>query len=130
MIAIELNQVEIDNCFDCGGIWLDAGELEILLGKNDAVDSFLKSFSTVDKSTEKPRRCPICLKKMKKIYVSSENDLIIDECFLNHGIWFDKGELSQVISRCSDEYSQVAALLKDIFQNEHEIHNSPSENSK
>jgi len=32
MITLELDQVEIDHCTECGGIWLDAGELETLLG--------------------------------------------------------------------------------------------------
>ena len=31
MITLELEDVEIDHCLDCGGIWLDAGELELLL---------------------------------------------------------------------------------------------------
>ena len=33
MITLELADVEIDYCTDCGGIWLDAGELEMLLGE-------------------------------------------------------------------------------------------------
>lgn len=31
MITLELAEVEIDHCVNCGGIWLDAGELEILM---------------------------------------------------------------------------------------------------
>ena len=31
MIVMELNEVEIDHCLSCSGIWLDAGELELLL---------------------------------------------------------------------------------------------------
>ena len=30
LIVLELNEVEIDNCVSCGGIWLDKGELERL----------------------------------------------------------------------------------------------------
>ena len=30
MITLELEEVEIDYCPDCGGIWLDAGELGVL----------------------------------------------------------------------------------------------------
>ncbi len=33
MIVLELDEVEIDHCISCGGIWLDAGELELLIGK-------------------------------------------------------------------------------------------------
>ena len=32
MITLELDEVEIDHCLDCGGIWLDSGELEQLIG--------------------------------------------------------------------------------------------------
>ena len=32
MITLELEQVEVDHCLECRGIWLDAGELELLLG--------------------------------------------------------------------------------------------------
>ncbi len=28
---LELDQIEIDHCLSCGGIWLDAGEIELLL---------------------------------------------------------------------------------------------------
>ena len=31
MIVLEIEEVEIDYCTDCAGIWLDAGELEVLL---------------------------------------------------------------------------------------------------
>ena len=31
MITLELADVEIDHCVGCGGIWLDAGELELLM---------------------------------------------------------------------------------------------------
>ena len=31
MITLELGEVEIDHCTDCGGIWLDSGELDALL---------------------------------------------------------------------------------------------------
>ncbi len=37
MITLELQEVEIDYCIDCGGIWLDAGELELLLGEPHVV---------------------------------------------------------------------------------------------
>jgi len=38
--------VEIDKCLDCGGIYLDAGELEAILGKEDAsvMKRLLKAF--------------------------------------------------------------------------------------
>lgn len=37
MITLELAQVEIDHCVECGGIWLDGGELEALIGDKEEV---------------------------------------------------------------------------------------------
>ena len=80
MITLELQEVEIDHCTDCGGIWLDAGELEMLLGEPEKAKQLLNSFKTDHTSTEKPRKCPICLKKMRKIIVgSSKPVLLIDK---------------------------------------------------
>jgi Zn-finger nucleic acid-binding protein len=31
MITLELAEVEVDHCVHCGGIWLDTGELEVLM---------------------------------------------------------------------------------------------------
>ena len=52
MITLELEDVEIDHCLDCGGIWLDAGELELLLDEPEKARSLLESFSVDSKSAE------------------------------------------------------------------------------
>jgi Zn-finger nucleic acid-binding protein len=88
MITLELENVEIDYCTDCGGIWLDAGELELLLDEPDKAKSLLDSFRIDPASTERIRKCPICYKKMQKIIV-------------------DRAEL--------DEDNKIQKLLNDIF---------------
>ncbi|MHC4346893.1 MAG: TFIIB-type zinc ribbon-containing protein, partial [Planctomycetota bacterium] len=65
MITLELADVEIDYCTDCGGIWLDAGELEMLLDNPQQAKQLLDSFKVDAKCPEKPRKCPICRKKMQ-----------------------------------------------------------------
>ncbi len=62
MITCQLEEVEIDYCLDCAGIWLDAGELEALLDDTSRAKDLLASFKPAKKCTEKPRKCPICLK--------------------------------------------------------------------
>ena len=44
MIALELAEVEVDYCTACGGIWLDAGELELLLGNAQNAEQLIDSF--------------------------------------------------------------------------------------
>ena len=117
MITLELEEVEIDYCTDCGGIWLDAGELEELLGQADKATQLLASFKADPKCAEKPRKCPICDKKMQKIVVGqSQPTLLIDKCAKGDGLWFDNGELHDIFDRAQlDENNQIQDLLADMF---------------
>ncbi len=117
MITLELQDVEIDYCTDCGGIWLDAGELELLLGEQEKAKRLLDSFKIDSKSAEKIRKCPICDKKMKKVIVgSSKPNLLIDKCRKGDGLWFDKGELDDIFDRAElDEDNRIQKLLTEIF---------------
>jgi Zn-finger nucleic acid-binding protein len=117
MITLELEDVEIDHCIGCGGIWLDAGELELLLGEPDKAKSLLDSFSVDSRSAEAVRKCPICDKKMQKVVVGdSKRALLIDKCRRGDGLWFDKGELHEIFDRAQlDPDNRIQKLLSDMF---------------
>jgi len=117
MITLELADVEIDHCNNCGGIWLDRGELEILLGHSEKAAQLLRSFRIDHKCAEKKRKCPICLKKMQKVIVGSvDHKLLIDKCTKGDGLWFDRGELQNILKVGSfDKENKVAELLADMF---------------
>ena len=116
LIVLELSEVEIDNCVSCGGIWLDHGELELLLEDSSQKDRFMSSFQLDRQSKEKARKCPICSKKMDKVLCGPDKDIGIDRCRNNDGIWVDRGELQQIIQISSpDEQNEVLDLLKDMF---------------
>ena len=117
MITLELAEVEIDYCTDCGGIWLDAGELEILLGNSGQAKVLLNSFKIDAHCRETRRKCPICMKKMQKIIVgTSKPFLTLDKCPKAEGLWFDKGELKDILNRAKlDKDSKIQKLLSDIF---------------
>jgi len=117
MITLELADIEIDHCVHCGGIWLDTGELELLLDDPQKAKHLLDSFREAPAAPEPPRRCPICEKKMTKITVgSSKPPLFIDRCRRRDGIWLDKSELHAVLSRGElDQDSRIWSLLADMF---------------
>ena len=117
MITLELADVEIDHCFHCGGIWLDGGELELLMDAPEKARQLLGSFREAPATDEQPRRCPICDKKMAKVIVgSAEPPLRIDQCRRDHGLWFDRGELKEVLIRGRlDQDSPIQRLLADMF---------------
>ena len=117
MVVLELDQIEIDFCPCCEGIWLDAGELELLL-ESEEDRTRLSSMLIEDNSVkEKSYGCPICNKKMNKVFVGEERKIQIDKCKKNHGLWLDKGELKSVIELSSENKdSKVINLLKQMFQ--------------
>ncbi len=119
MVVLELERIEIDHCLNCGGIWLDQGELELILEDALAKDELLDYFQPNNKSKEKKRRCPICLKKMQKISCGIDKKDLIDKCANNHGLWFDKGELAQIIRMGKlDKDDKIISMLKDMFKEE------------
>jgi Zn-finger nucleic acid-binding protein len=117
MITLELDEIEIDYCTDCNGIWLDAGELELLLGEPEKTRQLLDSFKIDFNCTEAPRKCPICDKKMQKTIVgTSKPTLLIDKCSRGDGLWFDRGELQDIINRADlDKDNKIQKLLNDMF---------------
>ena len=117
MITLELDEVEVDYCLNCTGIWLDAGELEMLLGDSQQARTVLQSFKLAAHCREKPRKCPICLKKMEKILVGpQQSSRLLDKCRRGDGLWFDGGELQDVLAMGSfDKEGKVQKLLADIF---------------
>jgi len=113
MVILELNKVEIDYCTNCKGIWLDAGELELLYHSSTStvID---KLFKKSENNSELKIRCPICRKKMEKVELK-QTGIILDKCKNNHGYWFDKDELRSILESEVDSNSEIIELLKNIF---------------
>ena len=116
MLVLELNNVEIDFCEKCRGIWLDSGELELLLESAEEKDAVLNSFQISKSCPEAPRKCPICFVKMQKVICGKEKEVLIDKCPKGHGLWFDRNELEQIIEDAVlDQGSKTLSLLRDMF---------------
>lgn len=113
MVILELNQVEIDYCSACKGIWLDNGELELIFS-NSGNKALADSFSIKKDFNETKRRCPICKKKMDKVEFENTG-IILDSCSNHHGLWFDNGELKELLKSAEDNNNKMIDLLRDMF---------------
>ncbi len=113
MVILELNQVEIDYCSVCKGIWLDNGELELIFS-NSENKTVSESFSTKNDFDEVKRRCPICKKKMDKVEFEN-TEIVLDSCTNNHGFWFDSGELKALLKSAEEKNNKMIDLLKEMF---------------
>lgn len=114
MVIVECQAVEIDHCLACRGIWLDSGELELLLGRGEK-DHCLKSFHPAEETNHPRRKCPICFKQMQMV-TADHGAVIVDKCVKAHGLWFDANELEKVLSLKEFKASEkVKEFLKTTF---------------
>lgn len=117
LIILELEQIEVDYCTSCDGIWLDAGELELLLETNEERNRLINLFKQAESHKEKSYDCPICRKQMKKFEIGEKGKVIVDKCKKNHGIWFDKGELRKVVEYgAENKQNKIINLLTEMFE--------------
>jgi Zn-finger nucleic acid-binding protein len=126
MIVVEYHNIELDYCNNCKGVWFDSGELELLLksyGLEEPKTFFNGIFNSQESvSSEKKRNCPICGHKMKKTAIGRQPEILIDVCRDNHGLWFDGGEVTQLIGRLAGEHlpkrdsrEHVMSFLGEVF---------------
>jgi Zn-finger nucleic acid-binding protein len=126
MIVVEYRNIELDYCNSCKGVWFDAGELELLLKSQGLeepktfFDGILNSKEAI--SSEKKRNCPVCGRKMKKTAIGRQPEILIDICRDKHGLWFDGGEVAQLIRHLAekqppkrDSKGHVTSFLEEVF---------------
>jgi Zn-finger nucleic acid-binding protein len=127
MIVVEYNNIELDYCNNCHGVWFDSTELELLLksmslyGRNLLLNDILNAPEAV--SQEKKRKCPICRRKMKKTTIGDHPGILVDVCTQGHGLWFDGGELAQLLKHLTKKQpagqgsqQQIISFLGEAFK--------------
>ena len=121
MIIVEYQRIELDYCTKCLGVWFDAGELELLaehLSLDEEALSLHDIWALPDaKVAEKPRKCQMCGKKMRKVYVGEDPKVLLDICPSRHGIWFDDGELETAVRAAGTEPGdELAHFLAELAE--------------
>lgn len=96
--------VEIDQCLECGAIWLDAGELDQIVASHEPVDEAQPTMGQLRSRMRevlpgepevKYRECPRCRDVMRRTNFGTISGVIVDEC-PRHGVLLDPGELQAI----------------------------------
>ena len=94
MEPIEFDGTEIDRCKTCGGIWFDAGEIEVMRDKQAAA-----AIDTGDASVGKKSNaiddypCPRCSGTMVRVVDPQQTHIWYETCSGCSGSFLDAGEL-------------------------------------
>ncbi len=120
MVAYELEGVEIDRCLECGGTWLDAGELETLteLAGADAAE-LARALAGRGWARRTRRRCPRCPRRLTEFQIGEQERIEVDRCPADHGLWFDRGEMEAVIrAHAAGKAGAVAGFFAELYRSE------------
>jgi Zn-finger nucleic acid-binding protein len=129
MIVVEYKRIELDYCPNCHGVWLDSGELELLLQSNQLLEKPGSNFyqPLQVEVAEAKRKCPICHHLMNKHYIGDKPSVLIDICSRGDGLFFDGGELNQYIKQVTPvekdktgTNNQISAFLGELFKANHQ----------
>ena len=101
LTEMQVGSVKVDVCEGgCGGIWLDAFELEQVDDETEEAGARLLSISRDDSIVIDPQRkrgCPRCPQiKLQRHFFSAKRQVEVDQCPNCGGYWLDAGELAKI----------------------------------
>lgn len=117
LITIEYQQVELDYCLKCEGIWLDQGELEFVL----KLPASRIDLSATESFSKGKRHCPRCRKRMVKGNFPNST-VEVDICRRDAGIWLDKGEILNIAKmQCTEQtFENIQKFFAELFVHKNE----------
>jgi Zn-finger nucleic acid-binding protein len=111
--------LSIDECGSCRGIWVDADSFEQLCEDRQEQSTILGRAAVVHPEAKaKGRRlyipCPVCRQLMLPVNFAKRSGIVIDVC-REHGVWFDRDELHQVV-----RFISAGGYLEETIEKERE----------
>lgn len=112
-----IEDVEVDHCRECGGLWLDHGELERIarMAKSmpEAVKELRRKLLPIPTAKPEPSEiiasCPVCSRaSMREVVLG---DLHVDYCTICKGVFLDKGELDDALQRVAMPGTRLSVLI-------------------
>ncbi|HIM33195.1 MAG TPA: hypothetical protein EYI97_01780 [Candidatus Poseidoniales archaeon] len=114
--------ITVDDCKDCGGLFLDRGELARLAPDSASVEELASQLSREPEAGKHDIACPHCTGQMHLTSIP-EPEVQLDICGGCKGIWFDQNEL-ETLQKVGDkgaargvaDTASGLSLLTDIVQ--------------
>ena len=93
MQFMQIDNLQIDTCFDCGGLWLDRGETEVLLRRSDLPYSLLNPPARDPKSAVVAPGERVCGRCEVKLQLAPIEGITAEGCPSCGGLWLERGRL-------------------------------------
>jgi Zn-finger nucleic acid-binding protein len=93
-----VQDVAVDRCSSCKGIWFDEQELTELLAEDARHVAALRRGGENEQVDGKRGQCPRDGADLLRIYSSIDRAVVLDACADCHGIWLDPGEFQKLFA--------------------------------
>lgn len=93
-----VEEVAVDRCAICDGIWFDAQELGQLLAEDARQVARLRRGSATELADGKKGQCPRDNAELMRVYSAVKRTVVIDACPDCRGIWLDGGEFQKLFA--------------------------------
>jgi Zn-finger nucleic acid-binding protein len=97
--AREYAEMSVDECDRCGGLFISPAMMDRIVAAHDASTGLrlaLPKRAVEREAVVQYIHCPVCGKLMNRKAFGRISGVVIDVC-KTHGLWFDSGELAEVI---------------------------------
>ena len=99
--TVEKDDVTVEVCLQCAGIYLDRGELDKLAASTAGSVEYCSATSAETVENDRARiQCVKCSSEfMSRIQFLTLTDIFLDRCDACGGFWLDQGELARINER-------------------------------
>ena len=98
LVGHKIDEVAVDRCSACDGIWFDAQELIQLLAEDAKQVASLRRGSGHEGLDGIRGVCPHDAGELLRVYSAVDKSVIIDACPDCRGIWLDGGEFEKLFA--------------------------------
>ncbi len=115
--TVTYENIEVDCCEKCGGIWFDAMEAEELkkIHGSEKIDAVNPLIAKKYHHNHNNIKCPRCQGKMQKMLDIDQYSIWYEQCTKCRGIWLDAGEFTKF--KRNFQPSLLKNLTQHIFRN-------------
>jgi uncharacterized protein len=100
MAIVRFQDIEVDRCTECQGLWFDHLEHEQLkqLAGSEEIDSGAPEIGRINNHVSLIN-CPVCALPLVRNLLAGSTDITYESCSSCHGLYFDAGEFRAFMNR-------------------------------
>ncbi len=102
LVSTAVQEIVVDRCENCGGIWFDDQELVQVLHESRYRLGALRGRTAPEGLNQKRSRCPRDGTQLLRVASALGYTVVLDSCPQCRGVWLDGGELDTLLKTVED----------------------------